>query len=89
MAKSNLGGRKIKKKKKISSQTDYFLSEGIDYVDYKNIDTLRKFINDQGRIISRLYSRLTAKAQRKVARAIKRARQMALLPYTIIEQKEY
>jgi len=77
-----------KSKKKISPRSDYLLNKGIEYVDYKNTNILRKFINDQGRIISRLYSRLTAKNQRKVAKAIKRARQMALLPYTIVEQKE-
>ena len=77
-----------KSKKKISPRSDYFLNKGIEYVDYKNINILRKFINDQGRIVNRLYSRLTAKNQRKVAKAIKRARQMALLPYTIVEQKE-
>lgn len=74
-------------KKKIGPRTDYFLNESIEYVDYKNTDILRKFINVQGRIVSRLYSRLTAKNQRKVTKAIKRARQMALLPYTIVEQK--
>ena len=77
-----------KSKKKISPRSDYLLNKGIEYVDYKNTNILRKFINDQGRIVSRLYSRLTAKNQRKVAKAIKRARQMALLPYTIVEQKE-
>jgi len=88
MAKSNLRSRHKAKRKKIGPSTDYFLSENISYIDYKNTDILRKFINDQGRIIIRSYSRLTAKNQRKVTRAIKRARQMALLPYTIIEQKE-
>jgi small subunit ribosomal protein S18 len=83
--------KKIKsrsKKSKISPKTDYFLSQGIDYVDYKDVATLRKFINRQGRINHRKTSRLTAKTQRQVARAIKRARQMVLLPYTIVEQDE-
>ena len=87
MVKNNLGGRKGKKKK-IGPETDYFLSENIGYVDYKDTDVLRKFINPQGRIISQEYTRLTAKNQRKVAKAIKRARQMALLPYAIVEQAE-
>lgn len=86
MIKNNSKSHKVKKKK-IGPNTDYFLSEGIDYIDYKNTDVLRRFINNQGRIVGRLYSRLTAKTQRKVTRAIKRARQMALLPYTIVEQK--
>jgi len=86
MVKNNSKSHKVKKKK-IGPNTDYFLNEGIDYIDYKNADVLRRFINKQGRIFGRLYSRLTAKTQRKVTRAIKRARQMALLPYTIVEQK--
>lgn len=76
------------KKRKIGPKTDYFLNEGIGYVDYKDVNVLSRFINGQGRIVSRLHSRLTAKTQRKVARAIKRARQMALIPYTVVEQKE-
>jgi small subunit ribosomal protein S18 len=86
MVKNNSKSHKVKKKK-IGPNTDYFLSESIDYIDYKNTNVLRRFINNQGRIVGRLYSRLTAKNQRKVTRAIKRARQMALLPYTIVEQK--
>ncbi|CAG8658636.1 5312_t:CDS:2, partial [Ambispora gerdemannii] len=56
---------------------------GIEYIDYKDTATLRKFINRQGRITQRTYTQLTAKNQRRVAQAIKRARQMALLPYMI------
>lgn len=76
------------KKKKISSKTDYFLSQGIAYVDYKDIATLRKFINRQGRINHHQHTQLVAKTQRQLTKAIKRARQMALLPYTIVEQNE-
>ena len=87
MTKVNLDTRKPKKKK-ITAKTDYFLSSGIVDIDYKDTITLRKFINRQGRINPRLYSQLTAKTQRRVATAIKRARQMALLPYSIVEQNE-
>ncbi|CAG8845670.1 34782_t:CDS:1, partial [Racocetra persica] len=48
--------------------------------------TLSKYINRQGRIIPRIYTKLSAKDQRKVAKKIKTLRQMALLPYTIVEQ---
>jgi len=79
--------KKIKpKKRKISPKTDYFLSQGISYIDYKDIAALRKFINRQGRINHHENTQLVAKTQRQVTTAIKRARQMALLPYTIVEQ---
>ena len=76
----------FKFKKKITPRTDYFCQNGINYIDYKDINTLQKFINSQGRIIPRSQSRLIAKNQRRVTVAIKRARQMALLPYTIVNQ---
>jgi len=88
MVKNNLSARSKVKKKKISPKTDYFLSEGIEYIDYKDVANLRKFINRQGRIVNHSYTQLTSKTQRRVAKAIKRARQMALLPYMIVEQSE-
>jgi len=88
MVKNNLSGRSKAKKKKITPKTDYFLSKGVEYIDYKDVVTLRKFINRQGRIVNHSYTLLTAKTQRRVAKAIKRARQMALLPYMIVEQNE-
>ena len=54
----------------------------LESVDYKDADTLRKFINERGKIVSRRVSGLSAKQQRMVTRAIKRARNMALLPFT-------
>ena len=88
MVGNNLNKQKKGKKRKINLKTDYFLSEGIEYIDYKDTNNLRKFINRQGRIVNRTYTQLTTKTQRQLARAIKRARQMALLPYAIIEQNE-
>ena len=54
----------------------------LESVDYKDVDTLRKFLNERGKIVSRRISGLSAKQQRMVTRAIKRARDMALLPFT-------
>jgi small subunit ribosomal protein S18 len=51
------------------------------YVDYKNLELLKKLINRQGKIISRRKSGCTAVSQHAVTDAIKRARFMALLPY--------
>ncbi|MFC1658470.1 30S ribosomal protein S18 [Candidatus Omnitrophota bacterium] len=56
--------------------------EKISYLDYKDIKRLERFTTDRGKIISRRSSGNCAKHQRLVARAIKRARAIALLPYT-------
>lgn len=50
-------------------------------VDYKDIDLLRKFINDQGKIMSRRSTGLNTKQQKKVTKSIKRARILSLLPF--------
>ena len=52
-------------------------------VDYKDIETLKKFINPHGKIMPRRRTNLSLAAQRNVAEAIKRARFMALLPYIV------
>lgn len=54
----------------------------IDEIDYKNIQVLSRFVDNYGRIHNRRKTRVTAKMQRKVTRAIKRARHLALMPYT-------
>nr|QXG82874.1 ribosomal protein S18 [Asplenium komarovii]USW06981.1 ribosomal protein S18 [Asplenium scolopendrium var. americanum]USW07069.1 ribosomal protein S18 [Asplenium scolopendrium var. scolopendrium] len=53
-----------------------------EYIDYKNNSLLRRFIGEQGKILSRRMNRLTSKQQRSVATAIKRARILALLPFS-------
>nr|YP_010937674.1 ribosomal protein S18 [Palisada intermedia]WKW95766.1 ribosomal protein S18 [Palisada intermedia] len=50
-------------------------------IDYKDIDLLRKFINDQGKILSRRSTGLNSKQQKKITKSIKRARILALLPF--------
>ncbi|HEY9889006.1 MAG TPA: 30S ribosomal protein S18 [Candidatus Obscuribacterales bacterium] len=52
-----------------------------DTIDYKDVDLLRKFITERGKILPRRISGLTAKQQRDLTTAIKRARMIALLPY--------
>lgn len=56
-------------------------SLGLEYVDYKDIPTLRMFMSERGRIRSRRVTGLTVRQQRQVATAIRNAREMALLPY--------
>ena len=59
-----------------------FCRRGIKYVDYKDIDTLQKLLTNRGKIYSRKRSGNCAGCQRKVKRALKRARYIALLPFT-------
>lgn len=64
----------------------YFCKEKVDFVDYKDISLLRKFTSDRGKIRSRRVTGACSIHQRKVAMAIKNAREMALLPYTMVRQ---
>lgn len=50
-------------------------------IDYKDVELLRKFITERGKILPRRITGLTAKQQRDLTTAVKRARQVALLPY--------
>ncbi|MCF6356520.1 MAG: 30S ribosomal protein S18 [Draconibacterium sp.] len=58
-----------------------FKKSGIKYVDYKDPEFLKKFLNEQGKILPRRLTGTSLKYQRKVGQAIKRARQIALLPF--------
>ncbi len=69
-------GRRTKRKVCI------FCRDGIDYIDYKDVNLLRKFMSDRGKIRARRVSGNCAQHQRAVARAIKTTRELALLPYT-------
>ena len=59
----------------------YFKENGITEIDYKDVKLLRRFINDQGKIMPRLVTGTSAKMHRKVVRAIKRSRTIALMPF--------
>jgi len=58
-----------------------FKKNGIKYVDYKDPEFLKKFLNEQGRILPRRITGTSLKYQRKVGQAVKRARHIALLPF--------
>lgn len=60
---------------------DYFSSNNIKHIDYKDVELLRKFLTPSARIQSRKRTDVTSKNQRKLAIAIKRARFMGLLPF--------
>ncbi len=61
---------------------------GIENVDYKDVELLKKFVTKYNKIVPRKYSGTTLKNQKKVARAIKRARYMALIPYVLDLKKK-
>ena len=69
--KQRMGGRKV----------CYVTKNNITYIDYKNVELLKRFISANGKITPRRVTGTSAKYQRQLAVAIKRARQMALLPY--------
>lgn len=58
------------------------VAAGVEHVDYKDVNLLRQFISDRGKIRSRRVTGLTPQQQREVAVAVKSAREMALLPFT-------
>ena len=60
----------------------YFSKNKIEYIDYKDVALLRKFISDRGKIRSARVTGTTPQYQTLLAEAIKNAREMALLPYT-------
>ena len=59
----------------------YFKENGITDIDYKDVKLLRRFVNDQGKIMPRRITGTSAKMHRKLVRAIKRSRSIALMPY--------
>lgn len=73
------GGRKRRK-------VCYFTSNNITHIDYKDVDLLKKFISERGKILPRRVTGTSAKYQRKLTCAIKVSRIMALLPF-VAEEK--
>jgi small subunit ribosomal protein S18 len=71
-------GRHFKQRRKICG----FCVDKVTHIDYKDVELLRRYITERGKIRPRRKTGTCAKHQRPLARAIKRARYMALLPYT-------
>ena len=59
----------------------FFCKSKVDEVDYKNVNELRRYVSERGKIRSRRISGACRRHQRQVAVAVKRAREIALLPY--------
>ncbi len=66
-------------------KVSYLTINKIDFLDYKDVAILRRFVNDRGKMIPSRQTGNTAKQQRMVARAIRRARELALLPFAVTD----
>ena len=71
----DLNPRKFKKK------TSVLVIEKVEYIDYKDVDLLQRFMSDRAKIKNRRVAGNTLQQQREIANAVKVAREMALLPY--------
>lgn len=71
-----------RRRRKRRPKVCHFCVDKISSVDYKDVDKLKKYITERGKIVPRRVTGACAKHQRQVTRAIKRARFLALLPYT-------
>ncbi len=68
--------------KKFKKKTSVLVTDKIEYVDYKDVNLLSRFVSDRSKIRNRRVSGNTVQQQRDIANAIKNSREMALLPYT-------
>lgn len=75
-SKKSDNGRRTKKKVSVLT------TEKIDYIDYKDVNLLKRFVSDRAKVRARRVTGNDTQQQAEVARAIKNAREMALLPYT-------
>ncbi len=63
-----------------------FTAEGIKEIDYKDLETLKAYVSETGKIVPSRITGTKARYQRQLAKAIKRARYLALIPYTDAHQ---
>ncbi len=70
-----------------SKKECYFTKNNVQYIEYKDVDLLKKYINDKGKIKSRKSTGTKAIYQRELATAIKRSRHMALMPFVKVTLK--
>mgnify|MGYP001737563671 FL=1 len=82
MAVNNNRRNNMRRRKKVC----YFTKNNIESIDYKDVELLKKFISERGKILPRRVTGTSAKYQRMLTTAIKRARHMALLPYVVDEK---
>ncbi|TZE80849.1 30S ribosomal protein S18 [Calorimonas adulescens] len=79
---ANTANQNRRKNRKARKKVCTFCQDKVELIDYKDIGKLRKYITERGKILPRRITGNCAKHQRQLTVAIKRARQVALLPYT-------
>src|SRR5262245_15585595 len=72
-----------KERRPIKTQTSILITESVDWIDYKDVNLLRRFMSERAKIRARRVTGNTQQQQVAVARAIRIAREMALLPYSV------
>ena len=80
MAQQRRGGGQRRRKK-----VCYFCANHIDYIDYKDVELLKRYISEKGKILPRRVTGTCAKHQRTLTVAIKRSRIMGLLQFTTVD----
>ena len=80
MAQQRRGGGQRRRKK-----VCYFCANHVDYIDYKDVELLKRYISEKGKILPRRVTGTCAKHQRTLTVAIKRARILGLLPFTTVD----
>jgi small subunit ribosomal protein S18 len=68
--------------KKFKKKTSVLVTDKVDFIDYKDVNLLNRFVSDRSKIRNRRVTGNTVQQQREIANAVKNAREMALLPYT-------
>ena len=82
MARKPPRGKNKDNARRSKKKTSVLTQERVEYVDYKDVNLLRRFMSDRAKIRARRVTGNDSQQQREIARAIKNAREMALLPYT-------
>lgn len=79
------GGKDARGRGRRRRKVSYLTINKIYTLDYKDVGLLKRFVNDQGKIVPARQSGATAKEQRMISTAIRRAREMALLPFVALD----
>ena len=83
MARDKRKSQQADRRRVVKKKVSILSSENIDWVDYKDVNLLRRFMSERAKIRARRVTGNSAQQQRAVARAIRIAREMALLPYSV------
>ena len=82
MARDNKRDKNQAHQRMVKAKACAFCKQGVEGIDYKDVNWLRKFISDRGKIRARRVTGNCTQHQRDIAMAVKNAREVALLPYT-------